>query len=187
MAATRPSIMSLGATRSAPASAWLRAVRASNGSVAVIVHPPPLFLADDAAMAVAHVFAQADIGQHQQLRQILFQQPNRLLDDAVAGISARGLFILRSGIPNSRTAGTPGACASSASRTTSSGDNWNTPGMEATGWRNFRPVRAKSGKTNWPASSEVSRIKRRNAADCRNRRGRSVGKSPVNPKLMPPP
>ena len=32
MAATRPSIMSLGATTSAPASAWLTAVRARSSS-----------------------------------------------------------------------------------------------------------------------------------------------------------
>ena len=36
-------------------------------------------------------------------------------------------------MPNSKTAGTPSACAAAASRTISSGESWNTPGMAATG------------------------------------------------------
>ena len=45
-------------------------------------------------MAVAHVFAEADIGHDDQIRQFLFQQSHRLLHDAVAGVGAGGLFIL---------------------------------------------------------------------------------------------
>src|SRR6266513_2639448 len=41
IAATRPSIMSLGQTISAPASAWLTAVRASNSSVASLSTSSP--------------------------------------------------------------------------------------------------------------------------------------------------
>ena len=99
IAATRPSIMSLGATMSAPASAWLNAVRASNGRVRSLATSPPVFPVHDTAMPVAHVFAQAHIGHHQQLRQFLLQQPHRLLHNAVAGISAGRLFILRLGNP----------------------------------------------------------------------------------------
>ena len=91
--------MSLGATTSAPASAWLNAVRASKGKRQIIAHFAPRFLPHDPAMAVAHVFAQAHIGHHQQLRQFLLQQPHRLLHNAVAGKSARRLFILRLGNP----------------------------------------------------------------------------------------
>ena len=46
IAATRPSIMSLGATTSAPASAWLNAVRASNlsdASLSMIARLPRFF------------------------------------------------------------------------------------------------------------------------------------------------
>ncbi len=49
---------------------------------------------DDAAMAVRHVFAQADVGDDQQFRQFLFEQAHGLLDDAVGGISAGGLGVL---------------------------------------------------------------------------------------------
>jgi hypothetical protein len=41
IAATRPSIMSLGATASAPAAAWLTAVRASSSSVASLSTSSP--------------------------------------------------------------------------------------------------------------------------------------------------
>jgi hypothetical protein len=51
----------------------------------------------DAAMPVAHVFAQADIGDDQQAGQFFLQQPDGLLDDAVARIGAGGPFILARG------------------------------------------------------------------------------------------
>ena len=51
----------------------------------------------DAAMAMHHVFAQADVGDDQQRRQFLFQQPDGLLHDAVLRISARGLPVLLAG------------------------------------------------------------------------------------------
>jgi hypothetical protein len=70
MARTRPSIMSLGATMSAPASAWLAAVREQFQRRIV----QNFSACDDAAMAVLHVFAQADVGDDQQRRQFLFQQ-----------------------------------------------------------------------------------------------------------------
>ena len=105
--------MSLGATMSAPASAWLAAVRASSfsdGSFKIFIGalasgpacpdfarragPEPAFHSDNAAMAVLHVFAQADVGDDQQRRQFLFQQPHGLLDNAVFRVSAGGLRVL---------------------------------------------------------------------------------------------
>ena len=102
--------MSLGATMSAPASAWLAAVCASSfsdGSFRILWsagHRPGVFRVfpivpsrcpalrpDNAAMAVLHVFAQANVGDDQQRRQFLFQQPDGLLDDAVFRISAGSL------------------------------------------------------------------------------------------------
>ena len=99
IAATRPSIISLGATTSAPASAWLNGGAGQQRQCRIIVHSPALVPPDDAAMAVAHVFAQADICKHQQFGQFLLQQPRRLLHDAVGRISARSLFILPFGNP----------------------------------------------------------------------------------------
>ena len=43
MARTRPSIMSLGATISAPAAAWLAAVRASSLRLGSLRMAPPVF------------------------------------------------------------------------------------------------------------------------------------------------
>ena len=51
--------------------------------------------ANHAAMAVAGVFAQTNIGNYGQIRRALFDFPNRILDHAILGIRATGLFILR--------------------------------------------------------------------------------------------
>ena len=77
--------MSLGATMSAPASAWLAAARASSFNVGSFRIFPRLH---HAAMAVLHVFAQAHVGDDEQRRQFLFQEPHGLLDDAIFGIGA---------------------------------------------------------------------------------------------------
>ena len=59
-----------------------------------------------AAMAVLHVFAQAHVGDDEQRRQFLFQQPHGLLDDAVfrVGAARPGRLFGR----GCRTAGRPG-------------------------------------------------------------------------------
>ena len=51
----------------------------------------------DAAMAVRHVFAKADIGDDQQLRQFSFQGAHRLLHDAVGGVRAGGAVVFNVG------------------------------------------------------------------------------------------
>ena len=56
--------------------------------------PFPALRPDNAAMAVFHVFAQADVGDDQQRRQFLFQQPDGLLDNAVLRVSAGGPGVL---------------------------------------------------------------------------------------------
>ena len=63
MALTRPSIMSLGATMSAPASTWLAAVRASSLSLEVVqkIRTPDLLL-HHAAMAILSICEQQ--GRH---------------------------------------------------------------------------------------------------------------------------
>ena len=90
---------------SAPASAWLAAVCASSLSVGSfrifsgapappgVIFPPGRSRRPHAAMAVAHVFAQAHVRDDEQRRQFLFQQPHRLLHDAVLGVSAARLLI----------------------------------------------------------------------------------------------
>jgi hypothetical protein len=66
MRATRPSIMSEGATMSAPASACETAIRPA-ASASRRCRPPPL---DHAAVPVRGVLAEADVGDHQQLGQL---------------------------------------------------------------------------------------------------------------------
>ena len=50
--------------------------------------------ASHAAMAVAGVFAQANVGDHSQIRRLLFYLPDGVLNDAVFGVSFSGMFIL---------------------------------------------------------------------------------------------
>ena len=89
---TRPSIMSLGAITSAPARAWLVAVRASSSSepslstVAVV--------AQQAAVAVARVLAQAHVGDHEQVGVGVLDGPRGELDDALVVPGARALVVL---------------------------------------------------------------------------------------------
>ena len=68
MALTRPSIMSLGATISAPAWARLAAVRAEQIERGIVVDFEAVAAFDNhAAVAVAGVFAKADVGDEDQL------------------------------------------------------------------------------------------------------------------------
>lgn len=48
-----------------------------------------------AAMTVAGIFAQTNISNDRQIRCAFFDFPNRILDHAILGIGATGLFILR--------------------------------------------------------------------------------------------
>jgi len=51
--------------------------------------------ASHAAMTVAGIFAQTNIGNYRQIRCALFDLADRILDHALLGIRASGLFILR--------------------------------------------------------------------------------------------
>jgi len=49
----------------------------------------------DAAVAVVHVLAQADVGDHEQVRELVLDRPHGHLDDAlgVVGSRGRGIFV----------------------------------------------------------------------------------------------
>ena len=49
---------------------------------------------EHAAVAVAHVFAETDVGDDQQLGPALFEQAHGLLHNAVFSIGSAGLFVL---------------------------------------------------------------------------------------------
>ena len=51
--------------------------------------------ASHAAMAVAGVLTQANVGDHSQIRRVSFYLPDSVLNDPVLGISFSGLFIFR--------------------------------------------------------------------------------------------
>src|SRR6266513_139111 len=51
--------------------------------------------ASDAAMTVAGILAQTNIGNYRQIRCALFDLADRILDHALLGIRTSGLFILR--------------------------------------------------------------------------------------------
>src|SRR3989304_4119888 len=92
MAATRPSIMSEGATMSAPARAGLglgqQLERRVVGDLAVF---------DLAAVAVTGVLAETNVGDDQQPGDFLLHCLHRALDDAVLGVGARRDFVFRFG------------------------------------------------------------------------------------------
>src|SRR5437868_12913296 len=48
-----------------------------------------------AAMTVAGIFAQTNIGNYRQIRRALFDLADRILHHAILGIRASGLFVLR--------------------------------------------------------------------------------------------
>jgi len=50
--------------------------------------------AGHAAVAVAGILTQANVGDHSQIRRALFYLPDRVLNDAVFSVSFSGLFIL---------------------------------------------------------------------------------------------
>ncbi len=101
IAATRPSIMSLGATISAPARACDTAAFASHSSVGSFSH----FAIDhQPAVAVAGVLAIAHVRHDEQLGNFALERPDGLLHDSVARRKRpMPISSLVSGIPNRMT------------------------------------------------------------------------------------
>ena len=97
--------MSDGATRSAPARAWLTAVRASSSSVASL--STVAVLAQHAAVPVGGVLAQAHVGDHEQLRHGLLDRARGQLHDALLVPRARAVLVLLGGQPEQHHRGDP--------------------------------------------------------------------------------
>ena len=76
---------------SAPARTWLTAESASSFKRRIVLN---VVMLDDAAMPMRRVFAHADIGDQQQIANILANRAQRLLNDAVLVVSIRAHFIL---------------------------------------------------------------------------------------------
>ena len=83
-----------------------------------------------AAMAVAHVFAEANIGDHEQLGAFGLDRANRLLHDAIFGVGAGSRFILfRRNAEKKDGLQAGGLRRGQPLRRSRSGASWSTPGM----------------------------------------------------------
>ncbi len=172
MAATRPSIMSLGATMSAPAPAWLSACRASSSSVSSFWTTPSRTTPQ----------CPCDVYSHRHTSVITMRS-------GTASFSARTprcttpssaklpepSSSLASGMPKRMTAGMPSSATSRPSLTSSSTDVWATPGMDWTGLRTPSPGTTNSGRIRSSTVTRVSRTMRRSVSVRRSRRGRYSG------------
>ena len=130
-APTRPSIMSLGATTSAPASACETAVRASSSSVRSLSTTPSSRRTPQWPCVVY---------SHRQRSQITSRSGCAALIARVASWTIPSSSqapepssSLAAGRPNSSTAGMPSAAASPASSTAAPIERWSMPGMLAIG------------------------------------------------------
>ena len=122
MAATRPSIMSLGATMSAPASACVTASLASSSSVTSLMTQPPSSRMPQ--WPWLGVLAHADVGDDVELGIVRLDRADRLLHDAVLVVRLAADLVLALGRPNRMTAGMPSALSSSISAGSMSSESW---------------------------------------------------------------
>jgi hypothetical protein len=160
MAATRPSIMSEGATMSMPARASETEVRASNSSVGSLRISYSAFAMGVVATAAPSACGPAftipqwpcDIYSQRHTSPIKISPgTSRLIartacctipSSAHAPVATSSLL---SGNPNRITAGTPSECTSCASFTASSTDKLNTPGIDRISFRTPSPPHTNIG------------------------------------------
>ena len=95
--------MSDGATMSAPARAWLTAVRASSSSVASL--STDAVVAQHPAVAVLGVLAQADVGHHEQVGPRALDRARGELHRALGVPGAGALLVLLGGYPEQQHGG----------------------------------------------------------------------------------
>ena len=93
-APTRPSIMSLGATTSAPACGLRDRGAGEQLERRVVVDPTSPPVAQDPAVAVVGVLAQAHVGDHEQVGVRGLDRARRELDDALVVPGARAHLVL---------------------------------------------------------------------------------------------
>ena len=155
--------------------------------VSIFFHKPCRSRLHHAAMAVLHVFAQADVRDDQQRRQFLFQQPRRLLDNAIFRVSAGSLRILFVGNAEQQDGGNAERVRRRRlAQQLHPAKAGKRPAWRRLARRNFCPARANSGRTSCSTLKRVSPTSRRSAADCRSRRGRYTGNCPMHCKLTNP-
>ena len=178
-APTRPSIMSEGATTSAPASACETATRASRPTVASLSTSPPSTRPQWPCEVYSHRQTSVATSMSGVSRLIARTAACTGASGSSAALPASSLSSGR-GRPNSRTDRTPSPAAAAVSATARSTDNWNTPGIDGTSRRTPPPAQTNRGRTSASAERRVSRTRPRSAAERRRRRGRR-GRTSVSP------
>ena len=118
----------------------------------------------DPAMPVRHVFAEANIAHHHQIRNFAFDRASRLLHDAVVRPRAGRdfIFFLRQAKQNYRRH--PQRMSFARFLTASSTERLNTPGIERTSLRTPSPGHTNNGYTN---ASGVSRVSQHHVSEFR--------------------
>ena len=131
----RPSIMSLGATASAPAAAWEIAVLASSSIVRSLSTVPSLTTPQ---CPCVRVLAEADVGDHDELGVCLLQGTHRHLDHALVVVCAGAELVLGGGDSEQDHGAHAGRVSSVASATASVIESRSTPGIASIGSRTPR-------------------------------------------------
>jgi len=181
MAATWPSIMAEGATMSAPARAWLRAIRPSSRTVGSLSTAPSSFRRPQWPWSV-YSHMQTSVVRWISLPYFSFSS----LRPCCTGWSSaqadvpRGSF--REGRPKSRKDRIPASRAASAASCRRSGEMWSTPCREGTGFRTPVPGTVKRGRIICLGSRETSRTISASTGCSRRRRILFV-----NPFILFPP
>ena len=165
--------MSDGATRSAPARAWLTAVRASSSTLASLSTAPSSRSTPQWPWSVY---------SHRHTSVITSSSGCACLIAAVASCTTPSsshapepCSSFSAGTPNSITAAMPSAAASRASSTAAATDRRSTPGIVAIGSRAVPASATNIGSTRRSAVSSVSRTSPRSEADARSLRMRVCG------------
>jgi len=171
MAPTRPSIMSEGATKSAPATACDSAILTRLFTVGSlrIVSPSsrPQWPCEVYSHRQTSVKTSAPGTSRLMARMADWTGASEShADDPLSSFDA--------GRPNRMTLRTPSALAAAVSFTASSTERLKTPGIDATSRRTPRPSQTNSGSTSASADRRVSRTRLRIASVRRRRRGRCV-------------
>ena len=142
MRPTRPSIMSDGATMSAPATACDSAARASCSTVASLTISSPARMPQWPCDVYSHRHTSVTTSSPGTSR---LMARTAACTGASGSEAAEPTASLSSGSPNSSTPGTPSALAAAASRTASSTESWKTPGIDGTSRRCPSPLHTNSG------------------------------------------
>ncbi len=142
-APTRPSIMSLGATASAPAAAWETAVRASSSSVASLSTTPSARSTPQWPWLVYSHRQRSVMTSRSGCSALIARVASWMTPSS--SHAPEPSSSLAAGSPNSSTAGMPSAAASPASCTAWRIERWSMPGMVGIGVRLSLPCTTNIG------------------------------------------